>query len=74
VKVWEVTENDTQVRLYWYETLKEARHHRAEFMRTRENLDHTCEISPVEFSGSAQAGPRRAAMKYVIEVTCFNEG
>lgn len=73
MKVWEVMENDTQVRLYWYETLKEARHHRAEFLRTRESPDYICNISPVQFSGP----PRNAvvaAMKYVIDVTCFNEG
>lgn len=73
MKVWEVMENDTQVRFYWYETRKEARHHRAQFLRDRENPDHICNISPVEFRGP----PRKAlaeAMNHVITITCFNEG
>jgi hypothetical protein len=73
MKVWEVTEHDTQLRFYWYETIKEARHHRAEFMKERENPDHTCEISEVEFTGSPKQVVVRA-MNYVIKATCFNEG
>lgn len=68
MKIWQVEESDTEVRFYWYETLKEARYRRDTFLASRpmhrpDLPEYTCKITRLAFGGS----PRRAlveAMNY----------
>lgn len=68
MKIWQVVENDTQIRFYWYATKKEALAH--EYDPPFEGA--TCEITSIDCKNT-RAGIAEA-MNFVISLTCFNEG
>lgn len=68
--VWQVTENDTQIRFYWFRTKAEAEVHAKEY--TRDNPEYQAEIEPVEFDANRKG--ITDALNWVINLTCFNEG
>lgn len=79
MRIWEVVENDTQIRFYFYATKKEAQDH---YYRVREeNREHR--KNDPQFSGTVHIDdhsfPRGRtglvkAMNWVITMTCFNDG
>lgn len=75
MRVWQVTENDTQLRFYWFQTRKEADAHVAEYRREMKEAGHdfaTADVEPVYF-GHGRKGIVDA-LNSVITLTCFNEG
>jgi len=74
MKIWQVTTNDTQLRLYWFATKAEADRHAREYRK--ESIEggkywhvdvEAIEVEPTR-AGIAEA------LNHVISVTCFNEG
>jgi len=73
MKIWEVTENDSALRLFWYATKKEATAHARTYNKERDNnASLPAEIRAVKVTPT-RAGIA-AAMNSVINMTCFNEG
>jgi len=80
MKIWQVTTNDTQLRLYWFATKAEADRHAREYRK--ESIEEArqengwkhwhVEVEAIEVE------PTRAgiaeALNHVISMTCFNEG
>jgi hypothetical protein len=70
MKIWQVTENDQQLRLYWYATKKEAQAHAAQY--AKDVPDGMVDIDAMNV-GTNKHGIVRA-LNAVISFTCFNEG
>jgi hypothetical protein len=70
MKIWQVSENDTQIRFYWFATRKEADVHARNY--ANDTPGHLAKIEPIEFD-SGRTGLVKA-LNWVISMTCFNEG
>lgn len=75
MKIWQVTENDNQMRFYWFATKKQADAHASQYRKEMiEKGDTTlfAEVEPLNVKPTREGIAR--ALNNVISMTCFNEG
>lgn len=64
MKIWQVTENDNQIRFYWFASKKEAMAHKRSYEPPFKGAD--CDITSIECKGTRNAAGGENELRLAI--------